>query len=129
MAEAGRQMSEYDLEANKAVVRRYVDVWNSGDLALLDEIVAADYVGYVATGDRNRAGRRDRIRAFRASLPDVVFTIGSQVGEGDLVTTRLTARGTLAQTGEARRLVGLNMSRIRDGQIVEEWAAWEIADV
>ncbi len=53
----------------------------------------------------------------------------SQVGEGDLVTTRLTARGTLAQTGEARRLIGLNMSRIRDGQIVEEWAAWEIADV
>jgi hypothetical protein len=54
--DAGRHAPEAELEANKAVVRRYVDVWNSGDEALLDEIIAADYIGYLATGDRNRDG-------------------------------------------------------------------------
>ncbi len=122
-------MVDTDVEANKAVVRRYIDVWNGADPAALDALVALDYVGYVATGDRNRDSLRERIRAFRASMPDVVFTVASQVGEGDLVTTRLTAEGTLAQSGERRRLAGFNMSRIRDGQIVEEWAAWEIAGV
>src|SRR5512144_1503894 len=122
-------MVDTDIEANKAVVRRYIEVWNGADLASLDALVAPDYIGYVVTGDRNRDGLRDRIRIFRASMPDVVFIVASQVGEGDLVTTRLTAEGTLARSGERRRLVGLNMSRVRAGQIVEEWAAWEIADV
>lgn len=42
----GRKERPMDIEANKALVRRYVELWDTGNLALADEVLAADFVDY-----------------------------------------------------------------------------------
>jgi hypothetical protein len=32
-----------DAEANKAIVRRYIETWNTGQVALADELLAPTY--------------------------------------------------------------------------------------
>lgn len=112
-------------EVNKALFRRVVGMWQSGDVSPIEELVDALYLGHVAAGDRDRAGLLARIREFRATFPDAVFTIEDQLAAGDRVASRLTARGTHAATGKATTLIGLNISRFAGGRIVEEWATWE----
>jgi hypothetical protein len=46
---------------------RHLHVWNTGDLSELDAVIAADCLGHVATGVRDRDVLRRRIVAFRAA--------------------------------------------------------------
>jgi predicted ester cyclase len=112
-------------EQHKDLFRRHIHAWESGDLSQIDELIDDRYVGHVAAGDRDRDGLKARIADFRATYPDITFTIEDQMVNGDRVVTRLTARGTHQPTGQATTLSGLNISRIAGGKIVEEWAAWE----
>ena len=38
-----------DSEANKAVVKRYIEMWNTGNVALADEVLATDVCGSCAS--------------------------------------------------------------------------------
>lgn len=116
-------------EDNKAIFRRYLEFWRVGDVSRIDEIVGSAYRGHVSAGDRDRAGLAERIKAFCALYPDIVYTIEDQISAGDKVITRMSAQGTHQPTGEATTLIGINISRIMDGKIAEEWAIWErVAD-
>jgi predicted ester cyclase len=112
-------------EEMKNLFRRVVNMWETGDLSLFNEMIAPHYIGHVAAGDRVSEGLKTRIAVFRAAFPDSVFTIEDQLVDGDKVATRLTTRGTQHLTGEVVTLLGLNISRIAQGKIVEEWATWE----
>jgi hypothetical protein len=35
-----------DIEANKKIVRRYVELWSTDNLGLADEVLAADFVDH-----------------------------------------------------------------------------------
>ena len=114
-------------EAKKAVFRRLVDVYAIGDLAALDEFMAPDYVGHASAGDRDLEGFRQSITHFHNLFvyqPDS-FVVEDQFVEGDKVATRMTARVKLRETGEPVTLLGINIARIVDGKIVEEWNTWE----
>lgn len=64
--------------------------------------------------------------AFREKYPNVGFKIEDQLAEGDKVASRLTATATRASDGRDVALYGLNISRIADGRIIEEWMVWEV---
>lgn len=106
--------------------RRYVGVWETGDLARLDSILHPAYVGHPSGGDRDAEGLRQRIRVFRELFPGVRFTVHDQLTEGDRVASRMTATATRAADGQRVLLHGLNISRIADGRIAEEWMTWEV---
>ena len=110
----------------KAVFRRYVSIWQRGELDELPEVVTPDYVGHAATGNRGLYGLRDRISTFLSLYPDVRFVIEDQIAEGNRVATRMTATATSAATGEPVKLVGLNVSWFKDGRIAQEWPVWDI---
>jgi predicted ester cyclase len=118
-------------EANKARVRRVIEeVYNRGDLDLVDEVAAADLVIHFGPQDiRGREGAKQYVAALRAGFPDLRFTIEDQVAEGDMVVTRWSARGThrgefqgLAATDREVRLAGTDIDRIVGGKVVECWA-------
>ncbi len=130
-------------EDNKALVRRMVEeVWNKGNVAAIDELIAANIVHHYdfptnvpvpADNPLSREGIKRLIPQFRNAFPDLHFTVELQVAEGDLVVTRVTARGT--HTGEYRGLTFKGIpptgkqatwtmtfiDRIHDGKIVESW--------
>ena len=112
-------------EARKAIIRRYIAIWESGRVDRLGGIIGTGYVGHAASGDRDIAGLRVRIAAFRAAYPDMRFTIDDQLADGDRVVTRMTAVGRSGGSGQSVRLVGINISRFVGNRIVEEWPAWE----
>jgi hypothetical protein len=48
-----------------------------------------------------------------------------QVASGDRVASRLEASLTNTATKRPIRMMGMNISRFRDGKIAEEWVVWE----
>jgi len=112
--------------SGKELFRRYVTVWESGDLGDLGSLLHADYVGHPSWGDRDQQVLRQRIGEFHRIYRDVRFRIEDQLAEGDKVASRLIATATRAADGQAVVLYGLNISRVAEGRLIEEWMAWEV---
>ena len=120
-------------EGNKAIIRRFVDeVQNGGDLTVLDEIAAADYVNHTAPPGvpPDREGLKQLTGMFRRAFPDGRMAIEDLVAEGDRVVTRKTFRGThggelmgIPPTGRAVAIQLIDIVRLADGKAVESWSA------
>ena len=114
---------------NKAVVRRFIEqAFNAGDVAVINELVARDYVLHVAPEVRGPEGMQHFVATYRAAFPDYACTVDDQIGEGDKVVTRWTVRGThhgelmgIPPTGRQVTLPGVVIDRIANGQLVESW--------
>lgn len=111
---------------NGSIFRRHMTMWATGDFSAFDTIIAPAYIGHVASGSRNREGLKARIEEFRHIYSDIEFKVEDQLSRAEKVVTRLSARGTNTSTGKRIELMGINISRIVDRKIVEEWATWEI---
>jgi len=114
-------------ESKKAVFRKLVDLYAAGDVSSLDQLLAPDYVGHVAAGDRDLEGFRQSILFFHDLFVYTMnsFRIEDQLVDGEKVVTRMTADVKVRETGEPVRLMGINIARIVDGKLVEEWNTWE----
>ena len=123
-------------EENKAVVRRFIEeVWNSGNLDVIDELIAENHVDHdpaQAGSPGGRQGVRAFVEMYRAAYPDTRLAIGEMIAEGDLVAMTWTATGThrgelmgIAPTGRSVTVTGMGVDRISGGQIVESWANYD----
>jgi len=114
-------------ESKKAVFRRLVVIYATGDLSALDEVIAPGYVGHASAGDRDFEGFRQSILYFHSLFiyGEDSFEVNDQFVEGEKVATRMTAHVKVRATGEPITLIGINLARIVDGKIVEEWNTWE----
>jgi predicted ester cyclase len=112
-------------QANADLFRRYGDIWKTGNLDLLPQVIGPGYVGHTSSGDRDAAGLAERIRTFRELYADLTFTVLDQLVDGDRVASRMRITGTVRATGKPVTLIGLNISRFSNGRIVEEWPVWE----
>jgi steroid delta-isomerase-like uncharacterized protein len=120
-------------EENKDIVAHCWRACLAGDLAVTEELVAVDYVWHGPGQEiESREGIQQWIASIRAGFPDVCWEVDDQLGEGNKVATRWTARGThngawldLAPTGQAVRLSGLIISRLEGGRITEEWEQFD----
>jgi steroid delta-isomerase-like uncharacterized protein len=122
-------------EENKAIARREVEMFSTGDLSIADEIYSDDYVGHDPTKPepiRGIEGAKEEAAGYRAAFSDLTLTIDNQVAEGEYVVTRWTARGThdgdlegIAPTGVNATTGGISISRIVDGKIVEDHTQWD----
>ena len=114
-------------ESRKAVFRRLVDIYATGNLSALNEVIAPHYVGHASAGDRDLEGFRQSILHFHNLFiyDEDSFEVNDQFAEGEKVATRMTARVKVRATGEPITLIGINLARIVDGKILEEWNTWE----
>ncbi len=122
------------LEQNKVVTERATELWNTGDLALVDEIHAADFVNH----DPSRPDVVDLesykrfIAEVHASMPDYQVTVQDTIAEGDKVVTRWLGRGThqgeymgIPPTGKQTTLAGITIYRFEAGLISEAWWVYD----
>ncbi len=114
-------------ESRKAVFRRLVEIYATGNLAALEEVIAPDYIGHASAGDRDFEGFRQSILYFHDLFvyDENSFQVNDQFVEGEKVATRMTAQVKVRATGEPITLIGINLARIVGGKIVEEWNTWE----
>ncbi len=120
-------------EANKTVVRRYLDeVWSGGNLAVVDEVIAPDYIdhsGPPQLPSRGRESVRAVANVFRSAFPDLRMQLDDLLADGDRVICRNTGIGThlgdlfgIPPTGRACAMTGIHIYRIADGQVAEHWS-------
>lgn len=117
-------------EQNRRLVRRTFDeVYNQGNLALVDELVAHDFVIHSPSAEiHGPANTKQYVAMLRRAFPDLHFTIEDQLIDGDKVVTRWTARGThrgefqgIPPTGKQVSMKGTDIDRIANGKVVECW--------
>ena len=120
----------------KAIARRFLEeAFNSGNLDVVDELVAPEFVNHDAALPEPMIGiegAKASIAGYREAFPDLRLTIEEQIAEGELVTTRWSARGThegdlmgMAATGKQATVTGITIDRIVDGRFVESWTNWD----
>lgn len=121
-------------EENKAIVRRHIEeLVNKRNLDALDD-VATDVVWHDAPPGLapGREGMKQWLTIFGPAFPDWHSTIEIMIAEGDMVATRTTGRGThtgefigIPPTGKQVTMTGMDIHRIVDGKIVEEWSNFD----
>jgi predicted SnoaL-like aldol condensation-catalyzing enzyme len=122
-------------ELNKLKVRLFVEaVLNEGRLELIDELVAADYIGHVpcaAAAVAGPEGVRRLVSNRRRAHPSLYIKIEDQIAEDDLVVTRwqatTTAPGAQPATARAGRIpccAGISIIRLLAGKQVDSRTAY-----
>lgn len=120
-------------KANKEIARQYPEtIISQGDLDLVDELFADDYVEYnsaVPGPIRGPDGVKEYVSMLRAAVPDIECGVEDLIAEGDTVVRRDRATGTVVgvfmgiePTGKTAVVEGNHIHRIEDGQFVESWA-------
>ena len=120
-------------EANKQVLRRvYDELFNQGKLDVVDEVVAPNCVEHTPppgfdTTDVPKA-LKEFTQALRAAIPDIRFSVGEMLAEGDLVAAYYTIEGThqgdlfgVPPAGKAISAQGMDMIRVADGKGTDHW--------
>ncbi len=122
---------------NDVLNRRVAEeVWNAGNLALTDELIAPDWALHApGTPDPGRgpAGYRRWVAGFRAAFPDLRMTPYDMIADGKCVAFHAVTTGThcgpffrIPPTGKAIRVRGAGQMRIVGGKMVEHHAVADI---
>lgn len=123
-------------DANKAIVRGFVEAINAQDWALLREFVVAGFARHSTAGGepgiRSREELIEFLRGEYATFPDATEWLEDLVAEGDKVAARHRFRGTQTgplgahpPSGRVLEATYLAIYRIEGGCIAEAWAEWD----
>ena len=123
-------------EENKRLVRRFYEEIDKGNVDVIDELVAENYLDHnpppfpgLAEG---REGVKQAFKIFWAATPGH-HHIEDQIAEGDKVVTRLSSYGKhegdlpgAPRTGNDLKMTSITIHRIADGKLVEKWAEKDV---
>jgi steroid delta-isomerase-like uncharacterized protein len=117
------------IEENKALVHRFFEEANKGNLAVIDKLCAPGYVYHGTTGDMTREQFKQYAAGLLAAFPDLNGSIDDIIAEGDNIAARYTLRGThrgalrgVAPTGKRVTIRGIEIDRFAGGKFVETWS-------
>ena len=126
-------------EESKATMHRYLGVFEQGNIDLLDELLAPDYVNHTpATPDlpTGPEGVKGVVSMFRSAMPDLKVVIEDMIAEGDKVATRYTLEGThegelfgVPPTGKRLSIKSISVERVSEGKIREHWRVTDSLDM
>ena len=119
----------------EAFTRLFDDVLTNGHLDATDQLVAPEIIEhqFAPDGSPGRTLTRDQfktfVRALRASIPDLHYTIEDAAAVDDTVWLRVRARGTDSGTGQFGHpptgkpisIDVIDVARFADGQMIEHW--------
>ena len=116
---------------NRAIgVKYFEEVWNKGNIQVLDTILTADYKNHtpsVPTID-GPAGLKPIVLAIRKAFPDLKFEIKEVIATEGFVTIRTVMTGIQSDTlfgqpptNKKIAVNQINIEKIRDGKIAEHW--------
>jgi steroid delta-isomerase-like uncharacterized protein len=126
-------------EESKVTMRRYLGVFEQGNIELLDELLAPDYINHSpATPDlpTGPEGVKAVVTMFRSAIPDLRVVVEDMIAEGDKVATRYTLEGTheselfgVPPTGLHLSIKSITVERVLDGRIREHWRITDSLDM
>ena len=119
-------------EQNKALARRFYEVFNAGSTEKLDDLIPPDYIQHAPGVPPGRDGVKMYMGMFRAAFPDAHLHVEDLVAEGDRVSGRWTVHGTqkgelmgIPATGKTIQISGIDIWRVENGLLAEHWDSWD----
>ncbi len=123
----------HDLEAQMR--RLYDDAVNRGDMDLIDELLADDFVEHEelpGISGNDKQAVKSFFGIMRSAFPDLRFDVEDMVVAGDVVVTRARMRGThqgtfmdIPATGSEVDVPMIDWIRFRGSQAVEHWGVMD----
>ena len=123
------------LEHTTITHRLFDEIFNQGRVAIAEEIYASHLVNHDPHHPdiHTLADVKRFVQTYRTAFPDLHITIQDMITQDDKVVIRWSAHGThagtlinLPPTGRQITITGMNILRITNGKIQEEWANWDI---
>jgi steroid delta-isomerase-like uncharacterized protein len=117
-------------DANKAVIGRLGELWNTGDLAIADEVFDADFLNHDPNNPEvtNSESYKGLVAAIHIGFPDFHVATNDLIAEGEKVAFRWTINAThqgelmgMPATGIQVVWTGITIAHLDDGKIVEMW--------
>lgn len=110
-------------------VRLFEEVWNQGNLDVIDEIISENYVVHIGNIDvKGITNYKNYISSYRIAFPDIYFNIDDIIVHDDKVVERYSATGThngnllgIPPTYKKAKISGIDIVRIKNGKMVERW--------
>ena len=132
MATTDTQPSQENVEIARRVAE---EAWGEGELDVIDEYLADDFVSHNTGAPepvRGREAYEELIGQYRSAMPDMTVEVEESFVAGDRVALRFEITGThdgelmgIEPTGTAVHGEGLAIAHFSDGKVVE---VWEYAD-
>ena len=131
-------------QESKVTMRRYLDVYEQGNIELLDELLAPDYINHTpATPElpTGPEGVKGVVSMFRSGMPDLKVVVEDMIAEGDKVATRYALEGThegelhegelfgVPPTGKQLSIKSITVERVSEGKIRDHWRVTESLDM
>jgi steroid delta-isomerase-like uncharacterized protein len=119
-------------ESAKAALGKFAEAVNTGKFDLFDEVVAPNCVDHdPADGQApGPAGYRMFFSGMRTAFPDMNVTPELIVQDEDTIAFAYTLNGTqtgplgkIPPTGKKVRIRGMQISKFKDGKMVERWGS------
>ena len=105
-----------DDSASRQLIERYVYVWNTGNLHLIDEICTPDVVIYYPgrpDGIHGREAVKHLIGSIRTIIPDLELRVDEEFTAGDRVVLRWSSDGIQSGRWNAEIPATVSVSRGR----------------
>ncbi len=114
----------------KAIIKRSVEAWNTGDLTIVDEIYSKNFVIHnpLDPNQTNLDNYKQYISESRRAMPDIHVEIKDMIAEDDKAVCRWVCSGTMTKeafgipaTGKKATWTGMTINRYEARKIVETW--------
>jgi predicted SnoaL-like aldol condensation-catalyzing enzyme len=104
---------------NEALVRRYFDMWNTGEGAVADLVLGPVYVDHAHPDVLGPARVRSLVPRFRAASPDAHISLEILGADDEIVAVHTTLK--LVRDGAVTLTRGVSVFRVAEGKLVEQW--------
>jgi steroid delta-isomerase-like uncharacterized protein len=121
-------------ESNKAVVQRFREALDAGDLDGAFAVFAPNAVVHMGSAPEplSMEGFKQMGQLLLSAFTGSTSTVEAMIAEGDKVVSRLTFRGAhtgdlmgIPPTGKSVAMSEIIIDRVADGQIVESWRLFD----
>jgi predicted ester cyclase len=123
-----------DPDDHKRLARRALaEIYEQGDLALVDELVHPGFVDHEPAHEELPTGPesvKETVRQLHAAFGDLRFTVEDEIAEGDRIVQRVTMSGRHTGPLAGREATGREFAvrhiyvwRVQDGRIAEHWGS------
>ena len=130
-------------EEAKALLDSALEIWNNGNLVLVEDVFAPEIVAHTSTFPDDIVGLegiKSWVTFARTAYPDLHMTFDEVIVKGDKIVVRFTLTGTntgplsmptgeLPPTGREVRITGLGIDRVQNGKITEEFVVYNVLDM
>jgi steroid delta-isomerase-like uncharacterized protein len=123
-------------ENKQRAMRFYDEVFNAGDMSVIDDIIHDNYVDHEAFADlpNDKAGMPIWIEMMKSAFPDMKMTVVSMMATEDEVWAHVRATGThkgsfmgLPPTENKFDIEAFDRVRVVDGKAIEHWGVTDVA--